>query len=79
MACGVPVACSRRASLPEVAGEAGLLFEPEQAESIAETMSRLALDDSLRRELREKGLVHAAGYNWRRTAEETLSLLKGLI
>ena len=78
MACGVPVACSRRASLPEVAGEAGLLFEPEQAESIAETMSRLALDDSLRRELREKGLVHAAGYNWRRTAEETLSLLKGL-
>jgi glycosyltransferase involved in cell wall biosynthesis len=79
MACGVPVACSRRASLPEVAGEAGLLFEPEEAESIAEVMSELALKDSLRQELREKGLLRAATYNWRRTAEETLSVLKGLV
>jgi glycosyltransferase involved in cell wall biosynthesis len=78
MACGIPVACSRRASLPEVAGEAGLMFEAEEVESIAETMSELALKDSLRQDLREKGLVHAATYNWRRTAEETLDVLEGL-
>ena len=78
MACGIPVACSRRASLPEVAGDAGLLFEPEEIESMAEVMSELALRDSLRSELREKGLVHAATYNWRRTARETLNILKGL-
>ncbi len=78
MACGVPVACSRRASLPEVAGDAGLLFDPDQAESIAEILSKLALNESLRQDLREKGLLRAAGYNWRRTAEETLKILEGL-
>jgi glycosyltransferase involved in cell wall biosynthesis len=52
---GVPVACSDRTSLPEVAGGAALLFDPRKPEDVAEAISRLAKDDALLGELSEKG------------------------
>ena len=44
---GVPVACSDRSTLPEVAGDAALLFDPERVQAIADALTRLLDDDGL--------------------------------
>ncbi len=56
MACGKPVIGSRSAAIPETIGEAGILFEPENAEELAEHLIRLAEDEQLRDEIGMKGL-----------------------
>ncbi|MDO9355091.1 MAG: glycosyltransferase family 1 protein [Solirubrobacteraceae bacterium] len=61
---GLPVACSDRGSLAEVAGGAALIFDPEDPAAIAAAMSRLHGDAMLREELRALGRAHAAGYTW---------------
>lgn len=63
MAAGCPVACSDCTSLPEVAGDAALLFDPHKPQAIAEAMCRLATDPSLRSELIAKGLRQAANFS----------------
>jgi glycosyltransferase involved in cell wall biosynthesis len=71
MARGVPVACSDRSSLPEVAGDAALLFDPEDVEAIRAALERLLGDSRLRAHLSKAGRERAAGFTWRRTAELT--------
>jgi glycosyltransferase involved in cell wall biosynthesis len=71
MARGVPVACSDRSSLPEVAGDAALLFDPESVEAIRAALERLLGEDNLRARLRQAGSQRAATFTWRRTAELT--------
>ena len=73
MARGVPVACARSASLPEVAGDAALLFDPHSGDELAGAMRRLVADGALRARLRAAGVQRAAEYTWRRCAEETLA------
>lgn len=65
MACGAPVAASNRASLPEVCGNAAVLFDPESPRAIA-----AGVDEALRRgaELSELGLRQAASFTWDRAA-----------
>ena len=72
MARGVPVACSNASSLPEVAGEAALLFDPHDESAIAEALRRLLDDDALREQLRTRGLARVADFTWERTARLTL-------
>ncbi len=76
MACGAPVACSDRSSLPEVAGDAALLFDPGDHEAMAEAMRRLVMDAGLRRDLAARGLARSREFTWRRTAERTLQELR---
>lgn len=71
MARGVPVACSDRSSLPEVAGEAALLFEPEDTKAITAALQRLLRDRRLRARLARVGRERAATFTWRRTAQLT--------
>ena len=71
MARGVPVASSDRASLPEVAGDAALLFDPEDAAAIADAIERLLADASCAERLRAAGPQRAAAFTWERTAELT--------
>jgi glycosyltransferase involved in cell wall biosynthesis len=73
MARGVPVACSSASSLPEVAGEAALLFDPHDKAAIVQALTRLLADGSLRERLRERGLARAREFTWQRTAEGTLA------
>jgi glycosyltransferase involved in cell wall biosynthesis len=73
MARGVPVACSDRASLPEVAGEAALLFDPADPAAIASALERLLADGNEAARLRAAGRSRAAYFTWRRTAELTLA------
>jgi glycosyltransferase involved in cell wall biosynthesis len=71
MARGVPVACSNRSSLPEVAGDAALMFDPEDTEAIGAALERLLSDPALAERLREAGRKRAALFTWERTAELT--------
>ncbi len=72
MARGVPVACSDASSLPEVAGDAALLFEPRDTRAIAAAITRLLEEPSLRERLRERGFERARLFTWQRTARLTL-------
>jgi glycosyltransferase involved in cell wall biosynthesis len=72
MARGVPVACSNASSLPEVAGDAALLFDPHDEAAIASAISRLLGDESLRARLRALGATQAQRFTWERTARLTL-------
>jgi glycosyltransferase involved in cell wall biosynthesis len=73
MARGVPVACSDRASLPEVAGDAALLFDPADPGAIAAVLERLLGDPAEADRLRAAGRARAARFTWQRTAELTLA------
>ncbi len=73
LACGTPVVCSDRSSLPEVVGDAALLVDPTDAAALARALARLLDDEALRRLLRARGLARAAQFTWARTAAETLA------
>ena len=73
MSRGVPVACSDRSSLPEVAGDAALLFDPESPPAIADAIERLLVDEALAARLREAGRAQAARFTWEATARGTLA------
>jgi glycosyltransferase involved in cell wall biosynthesis len=73
MARGVPVACSGRGSLGEVAGDAALLFDPESEASIAAAIELLLGDPDEARRLSEAGRARAARFSWDATAEGTLA------
>jgi glycosyltransferase involved in cell wall biosynthesis len=71
MARGVPCACSDRASLPEVAGDAALLFAPGDPVAIRAAIEQLLGDAALRERLRAAGLARAGQFSWERCARET--------
>jgi glycosyltransferase involved in cell wall biosynthesis len=72
MARGLPVACSDRGSLREIAGDAALLFDPEDPAAIAAAVQRLLADDALAERLRVAGREHAATFTWAASARGTL-------
>jgi glycosyltransferase involved in cell wall biosynthesis len=76
MACGAPVIVSDAAALPEVVGDAGVLFPPREPEALAEAILRLLGDDALRRAMSRGGLARAAGYSWEAAAQRTLDFLE---
>lgn len=78
MACGTPVVCSERGSLPQVAGDAALLVNPDDLDGLASAMERALEDESLRAQMRSKGLAQAARFSWKKTAQETLNLYRAL-
>ena len=73
MACGLPLLVSNASSCPEVAGDAALLVDPEDADEIAEAMIRLHTDATLRAQLAARGRTRAAsaGFQWARAARQT--------
>lgn len=74
MACGTPVVVSRTSSLPEVAGDAGLLVDPADSEALAEAICRVLDDQALREKMRQAGLQQAGRFSWESTARETLDV-----
>lgn len=72
MARGVPVACSNASSLPEVAGDAALMFDPHDQRAIATALERLFSDLAYVEHLRARGLARAREFTWERTARLTL-------
>ena len=79
MACGAAVACAETSSLPEVAGDAALYFDPTDVAAIAAAL-RTALDSPARlADLRGRSLARAATLTWSATARQTLAVYRAVV
>jgi glycosyltransferase involved in cell wall biosynthesis len=75
MASGLPIACSNRGPMPEVLGEAGVYFDPEQPKDIARALRKLIESPQLRTKLAQASYERAQQYSWQRCADETFGFL----
>lgn len=75
-ACGIPVAGANASSIPEVIGDAGLLFDPHDANAIADAVERIASDEALRSEVIARGFENSRRFTWESAAERTVALLR---
>ena len=78
MACGTPVISSDAACLPEIVGDAGLLFPPTDTESLARHLLAVTEDDESAKRLQRAGLARAAEFSWDRTALQTLAIYESV-
>ncbi|MGH9580635.1 MAG: glycosyltransferase, partial [Terriglobales bacterium] len=78
MSSGLPVACSRCSSMPEVLGNAGVYFNPEDPGEIAEVLRGLLLDPKLRHDCAQRAFERSQGLSWERCARETLQFLAAI-
>jgi glycosyltransferase involved in cell wall biosynthesis len=69
MICGAPIVASDRGSIPEVAGDAALLADAEDAETMARYITQVLCDPETANALRERGFARAAQFTWRNTAQ----------
>lgn len=76
MACGCPVVCAEATSLPEVVGEAGVLFDPLDPEEIAANIWSAWNDDGRLADMRERGLERAKLFCWDDAALKTIDVYK---
>lgn len=76
---GAPVVCSTAASLPEVAGDAALLFEPGDAQALAAHLARIADDPVERARLSSASRARAAKFSWDRTAAATVAVYREVL
>jgi glycosyltransferase involved in cell wall biosynthesis len=76
MACGCPVIVSNVSSLPEIAGDAGLLIDPHSVDEIASAIENVLSDSQLREDMKQKGLERAKQFSWEKTAEDILNIYK---
>jgi glycosyltransferase involved in cell wall biosynthesis len=74
LACGTPVVCSDRTSLPEVVGSAGLLVDPEDPDRFGAAIQRVLTNPQLADDLRARGLARVKQFGWDQVAVETSSL-----
>jgi alpha-1,3-rhamnosyl/mannosyltransferase len=72
MSCGTPVVAANNSSIPEIAGDAAVLVDAEDAPGMAAAIERVVTDESLRCQLRQTGLARSAGFSWKRCAAATL-------
>ena len=75
-ACGTPVICSNKGSLPEVAGGAALIVQPQDMIGLTEAMRRVLTDSRLARDMSARGLRQAQKFSWEATARMTLAAYK---
>jgi glycosyltransferase involved in cell wall biosynthesis len=76
MACGTAVVCSNLSSMPEVAGDAAILFDPYNEEDICLKMEQLLSDEHLREQCVMKGIERSRMFSWSNTAAKTLDVIR---
>jgi len=74
MACGTPVVCADASSMPEVVGDAALLFDPRDAGALSAQIRRITGDADLRGDLEQRGLARAVRFSWAETARQTIEV-----
>jgi glycosyltransferase involved in cell wall biosynthesis len=77
--CGTPVITSSATSLPEVAGDAALLVDPDDSTAIAHAIGRVLGSDALRTQLREKGFQRLALFSWDRCARTVAGVFESVV
>ncbi len=75
MSHGVPVMCSDVSSVPEIAGDAGLLVNPKDVEKIAEGFEKIICNQDLKNDMIEKGYKNVKNFSWEKCARETMDIL----
>jgi len=78
MHCGTPVIASSTSSLPELVGDAGLMVDPLNIETIATAMSRFSDDDSLHENYRQRGYQQVKKFTWESAAQQLLAAFEDL-
>jgi glycosyltransferase involved in cell wall biosynthesis len=78
MACETPVLCANASSLPEVAGDAALLIDPQDVAGWAQALGRIYREPALRAEMIARGRARARAFSWQRCAEEVLAVLEAV-
>jgi glycosyltransferase involved in cell wall biosynthesis len=76
MAAGVPVISSNVSSLPEVIGNAGILVNPLDVDALAQAMSQVIDNETLRHDLRKKGLLQSQKFSWSKCVAETAEVYR---
>lgn len=79
MACGTPVVAADNSSIPEVVGDAALLFGADDAQAMADAMVQILENEALRQGLIEKGLQRAKCFSWKKCGCETLSAYQHVV
>jgi glycosyltransferase involved in cell wall biosynthesis len=74
MACGIPVVASNTSSIPEVVGDAALLFDPYNVEEMSVAIYKALTDEQLRNDLVKRGFERVKYFSWKKTAQETLAV-----
>ena len=74
MRCGTPICAANISSIPEVVGDAAILFDPYDVEDITRAMERGLTDRSTRETLIARGLARAERFTWERTANDVLDI-----
>jgi glycosyltransferase involved in cell wall biosynthesis len=76
---GCPVVASYSSSIPEVVGDAGFYFDPENSEELGEKLDQVISNDDLRKELIKKGYEQKEKFSWERCSEETLKFYEKVL
>ncbi len=79
MACGTPVVASNSSSIPEVAGDAALLFPPEAPDALQDALRAILLSVELRNRLRARGLSRAAAFSWDESARRHIDVYRRVL
>ena len=79
MAAGIPVVTSNCSALPEVAGEAALLVNPESTEALTEALRSLTGDEDLRQQLAQRGRERAKLFSWEKAVRETWDVYRSVL
>jgi len=78
-ACGCPVICSKTSSLPEVAGDAAIYFDPKSKMSVLSSIQKVIYDNNLRNQLIYKGYQKVKEFTWEKTAKKTKILYEDIL
>ena len=79
MACGAVVVASNASSIPEVVGDAGILFDPTSVGDLADILLQVLESSTGRDRLIQKGHQRAKEFSWEKTAQQTLAVYRSLL
>jgi glycosyltransferase involved in cell wall biosynthesis len=74
MACGTAVVCANAAAMPEVAGDAAMLFDPHDSQDLCRILRMVLSTNDLKQSLRERGLMRASKFTWHETAAKHIPI-----
>lgn len=79
MSAGIPIVTSNRSALPEVAGDAALLVDPENTEALGHALRDLTQNRDLRQDLTQRGVARARLFTWEKAVRETWDVYRQVL
>ena len=79
MANGLPVVASNVASIPEVVGDAGLLYDPNDVEGMIRGINLIMNDNNIKTEMIKKGIEQSSNFTWEKSVEKLVNVYRSVI